>query len=1311
MSSLFVSHSSEDNEAASRLIEVLRKQGYESIFLDFDPDVGIAASRDWEKEIFSQLQDCRALMILCSEHSMASRWCFLEVGLAKAMGKPIFPIKIGPCEIDPVLSVFQYVDLSDGAEDGKSESYGRLWRGLRTEGFDPNDDFGWDRRRPPYPGMLAFEVEDAGIYFGREKDVHAVRDTLRLMQHLRSAAQPRLLLVVGDSGCGKSSLVRAGVVPRLRKDPDHWLVVPPFRPGQKPVDRLAEVLRHALPEKTRPRDWKEISGRLVGDDARITAPFSDPSMGAGVEMDCPLGQILTEIKTAHSNPDPDVLLVIDQFEEILGSAASAESARSTESFLYLLGQAIKAPESPLMVLGTLRSDFLVAFQNQAVKWGVPFNHVLLDPLPLESLAEVIEGPARREGIEFEERLVNRMVKETGTEHALPLLAFTLRAMYDRCTRPRRFTERLYWDELGGIQGAVKRVADQIVKHISPDADRDLRRSFLKMVQVNDEGQFVRREVSWDDLPSGSREILERFVVARLLASCMRDTVRTLEVAHEALFKVWPKLKSWLDENRDFLRWRKRVEKDIDDWVNMLRSEDYLLTGARLAETKKWLEEPSVDLSELEREFIQRSWEREERTKIAKWGALRGDEEAIKAQLEASRYEEAKKRLDEALTHLEHETDPDLVKRREDLSAQQERVGRLVTFYQLARRVYSKAGEEEYEKAVADCEEALGTAGVKALVLELETRLETCGVADKRALWRKYLPADDLSDEQLEPLKHECYRQLILLSALRTKPGLIELGNSAKKSQGGMLPAKLGKVAVGLAQRLLPASSIFELVKKRFDKNPAAVAKFERALQALRWVATFEQALAFEDLIGKANVEGSAAAAEPINPEKEHQFRPSIISQIINRVNLFGIAVADPRGDTTFEDLVQEANLDESAAAAEPTHPADFYFLGLMHFFIGKFQNSILTTMIASFQRLFPELDHRTPLDTAERLLRAGISREPDNFWPHFVLGRTFLSRGEAMRRSRFKRLMNVVLGRADVERDQYISAELAFNSCISLQPDYARGYEQRAVALGLQWQHMKGRGPLKEQLRKRAKDDSKMAEEKADNDPSTYWPRGDLLAEFGEAREALDAYARALELEENILEKMSRGTRVNVVFDLAEAQVEKHRNRAETSAQATLAEAHAVMALVHFIKAKFDAAASDKAKFDAAASDAARALEVRPNHPHALTARGMVLLEQGKPGEAAIDFRKVLAQDPANYLAALRLVTAYATLSDHDQALEFCDLLLRKTSDGSPAAPEWMQGKALLARARALKSLGRNEEAEEALREAKLAKQNETEPL
>jgi WD40 repeat protein len=586
MANIFLSHSSQDNDVAGDVSRRLKEHGYDSLFLDFDPDSGIKAGHDWERELYRNLRLADAVVVLCSPQSMASRWCFVEIAQAKALGKAVFPIIISPCRIENILKDRQVIDLT---EVGVDEAYRRLLDGLRAAGLDPWDSFHWDSRRPPFPGLNYFDAEDAGIYFGRDDEVRQVIETLTRM---RRQGEPLLLVVVGSSGSGKSSLIRAGVIPRLGKDRSRWALVAPFRPGEEPISELARALFSAFPESPGRPDWKAIRDRLR-DESRAANHREGPNALATSA----LTEYADELTMLLGRREASVLLVVDQAEELLQDAGGDRAS----AFFDVLRRATERRGGRVFGLLTLRSDFLGSFQNHPALRGVAFADLPIGPLPAERFPMVIEGPADRAAIALEPGLVSAMIADARTDDALPLLAFTLREMYERSREQERFTLKVYRDELGGIKGAVARVVERIKHEVpwTPEVDRALRRAFLKLVRVNDEGQFIRQPCRWADLPDLAARVLEAFVKARLLSS-NGDVV---EVTHESLFRVWPELAGWLDESRELMLWKKHIQDEVKDWIAHGRLPDRLLSGARVAEARRWLASNADDFPAAQTEFL------------------------------------------------------------------------------------------------------------------------------------------------------------------------------------------------------------------------------------------------------------------------------------------------------------------------------------------------------------------------------------------------------------------------------------------------------------------------------------------------------------------------------------------------------------------------------------------------------------------------------------------------------------------------------------------------------------------------------------
>jgi hypothetical protein len=231
VSSIFLSHSSRDDAVATALGEWLRAEGHTAVFIDHHTLDGIAGGEPWEERLYTELRRCRALIALVSPDWLDSPWCIAEANHAQALRKPVFPLRIRPIGSAKYKSrappALRRVQAIDWCRSDHEKARAQLRRSLLAAGLDPKDLFVWRGDRPPCPGLDTFKREDAAVYFGREQEV---TELLALLRECRAPNRPRLVLVQGASGTGKSSLSRAGVLPRLERDPDSWLVVQPIRP-------------------------------------------------------------------------------------------------------------------------------------------------------------------------------------------------------------------------------------------------------------------------------------------------------------------------------------------------------------------------------------------------------------------------------------------------------------------------------------------------------------------------------------------------------------------------------------------------------------------------------------------------------------------------------------------------------------------------------------------------------------------------------------------------------------------------------------------------------------------------------------------------------------------------------------------------------------------------------------------------------------------------------------------------------------------------------------------------------------------------
>jgi WD40 repeat protein len=588
MARVFISHSSKDSEQAARLLEWLRAQRFETAFLDFDKHAGIPPGADWERTLYREIARAEAMLIVFTKNWLDSKWCFAEFTQARALGKAIFPLIESPAGDTFVAPDIQHLDLLADRDGGLQ----RLSAELTRLALNARGEFPWDAMRPPFPGLLAYDEADAAIYFGRDDDIRRLIERLNAR---RAQGGAKLVALLGASGSGKSSLMRAGVLPRLKRDRRNWIVLPPFRPQTQPLDELAAVLAQALGAGG---DWRKLRATLMAENLQQS-----------------LGDLARDLRVAHAANDAQILVSIDQGEELFGAADKANAER-----FFAVLDAMLAEPLPFMALLGMPSYYLGPLQ-QAPGLAAPFEEFSLKPLALERLREIIEGTARMAGLEVENAFPAVAMRDAATDDALPLLAFALRELYERFGR-NALTVASYRalgdakEEVSPLENAVRQRADQALAEAKPAAEQlqALREAFVPaMVRVNAEGDYVRRPARIDLLPAPARPLLERLAKARLLTLRHEGGETVVEVAHEALLRKWPLLRGWLDEQREFLIGKQQLEHDLHDWQKSPEAQksDALLSGLKLTRARAWLIAKPRQLSEPERAYIGASIARQE----------------------------------------------------------------------------------------------------------------------------------------------------------------------------------------------------------------------------------------------------------------------------------------------------------------------------------------------------------------------------------------------------------------------------------------------------------------------------------------------------------------------------------------------------------------------------------------------------------------------------------------------------------------------------------------------------------------------------
>jgi WD40 repeat protein len=586
---IFISHSSLDPDQASRLLDWLHANGFTETFLDFDKHAGLAAGSDWERSLYREMAEAEVVILVLTSNWFESKWCFAEFTQARALGKAIFPLIESPVGETMVSPDIQTLDLVKNREDALS----RLLKALNEIVLNSRGGFDWDQSRPPYPGLLALDQADAAIYFGRDNDIRRLIERLTAR---RVQGGAKLLAVLGASGSGKSSLIRAGLLPRLKRDKANWIALPPFRPQVHPLDELAQSVGVGLGPGADWRRWREA--------------FVAPDLVRA------LSGLAGDLRAASGQNEAQILISIDQAEELFGAADKAEA----RAFFEVLN-AMQDPSLPFLVVLAMRSDYLGELQK-APGLTAAFEEFSLKPMPLDCVRDIIEGPARVAGLTVDEDLIVAAMNDAATDDALPLLAFALRELYDRFGQTKKLTLQAYRAlgdpaaQLSPLENAVRSKADEVLAtaKASPGDLDALREAFVPaMVRVNPQGEYVRRPAHLEALPPKARPLLESLARARLLTIEGVGDASTVEVTHEALLRKWPLLRGWLDQEREFLIGIDQLENYLRDWQRAPAAEktDALLTGLQLTRARSWLAAKPLQLTEDERTFIQASIARQD----------------------------------------------------------------------------------------------------------------------------------------------------------------------------------------------------------------------------------------------------------------------------------------------------------------------------------------------------------------------------------------------------------------------------------------------------------------------------------------------------------------------------------------------------------------------------------------------------------------------------------------------------------------------------------------------------------------------------
>ncbi len=436
---------------------------------------------------------------------------------------------------------------------------------------EPED---WRPARNPYKGLRPFRRADHKDFFGRSD---LIDELLELVEHHRFVA------VVGASGSGKSSVVMAGLLPRLK--PDTWITAT-MVPGRDPFQAVSAALEGIRAERE-PEVWK------------------------GDELDLVRG-----VQALVADDGLRLLLVIDQFEELLHQVT--DQAIRTR-FIRNLVEAVEDPIVPLTVLVTLRADFFDRALEQSPLGGlIGTRLVSVLPLRANELEAAAVLPAQQARVHMEPELIAELIGEmTNQPGALPLFQYVLTQLFEESDGP--VLTRSAYRRLGGVTGALSRRAEETFQALTPESQAIAHQVFMRLVTVDPAGIVGRRRVARASLesldPEGStvKAVLAGFDAARLLTfdRHLVTAEATVEVAHESLLREWPRMQRWVDTAQEDLRLHSALIAQVAEWEASGCDPDYLLTGSRLDLYRDWRTTTAIDLTETEDAYLEASNARRE----------------------------------------------------------------------------------------------------------------------------------------------------------------------------------------------------------------------------------------------------------------------------------------------------------------------------------------------------------------------------------------------------------------------------------------------------------------------------------------------------------------------------------------------------------------------------------------------------------------------------------------------------------------------------------------------------------------------------
>jgi formylglycine-generating enzyme required for sulfatase activity len=634
MAVVFISHATPDDGLATSLSAWLQAEGFGEPFVDHERIVG---GSKWMDALRASAGACRLVICLVTPRWLErDDFCIGEWRAAWLMGKGILPLFVLGDETElgtqaaqhlaKVRTEDQGIDVA-GLIDGDRFDFARdpqrveaLKRALRFAGVlvkvgpDPGVfDIDRDRRPSPFPGLASFgdDDADAALFYGRGREI---AESLEALREMRAKNERRPLVILGASGSGKSSLLKAGIIPRLRRDTLAWLPLRAFRPGADPLLNFAEAWTRTLGDY----GLTEAYGALKRDlfetwEEAERDEDGELTLEGRATLTDRLEREATRLRQTANRPKATLLLSVDQAEEIARS-----DGPSGDALADYLREALESQGAWQLAL-TIRTDSFPELQRHPRFRDLETRGYDLRALQVYRFDNVVELPAQRYEVEVELALVDALMEDAPSRDALPLLAFGLQRLWDQFAAAGCLGEADY-RSMGGLTGLIEDAAERALLGVPAEEPRPPRRghdavdrlgarTFVPaLVDLNDDGEPIRRVAVWSDFDDEVQAVLERFdrwrLVVRKVAAEGADTV---EVAHEALLREWGRLKEWLEPERGRLEALRALQFQAATWHRRGRSrEDLGHRGQRLKEALPLVGDARYrpQLSETETAYLQ-----------------------------------------------------------------------------------------------------------------------------------------------------------------------------------------------------------------------------------------------------------------------------------------------------------------------------------------------------------------------------------------------------------------------------------------------------------------------------------------------------------------------------------------------------------------------------------------------------------------------------------------------------------------------------------------------------------------------------------